>query len=66
MNMPRSLGLHGIHHDHAQPLVTVVLALIFLGEGIGLIEGCGIVLAIGAAVALSQETRKTVGSQGQA
>jgi drug/metabolite transporter (DMT)-like permease len=41
-----------------QPLITVVLALIFLGERIGLIEGLGIVLAIGAAVALSQETKK--------
>lgn len=42
-----------------QPLVTVVLALIFLGERIGLVEGFGIVLAIGAAVALSQETQKS-------
>lgn len=42
-----------------QPLVTVVLALLFLGERIGLIEGCGIVLAIGAAVALSQEAKKS-------
>jgi len=41
-----------------QPMVTIALALIFLGERIGLIEGCGIALAIGAAVALSQETKK--------
>jgi drug/metabolite transporter (DMT)-like permease len=48
-----------------QPLITVVLALIFLGERIGLIEGCGIVLAIGGAVALSQETKKPAGLQDQ-
>ena len=41
-----------------QPLVTVVLALIFLGEHVGLIEASGIVVAILAAVALSQETKK--------
>jgi drug/metabolite transporter (DMT)-like permease len=41
-----------------QPLVTVVLALVFLSEHVGLIESCGIVLAILAAVALSQETKK--------
>ena len=41
-----------------QPLVTVVLALIFLGEHVGLIEASGIVVAIFAAVALSQETKK--------
>lgn len=40
-----------------QPLVTVVLALIFLGERVGAIEGSGIALAILAAVALSQESR---------
>lgn len=39
-----------------QPLVTVVLALLFLGERIGAIEVGGIVLAITAAVALSHET----------
>lgn len=40
-----------------QPLVTVVLALIFLGERIGVIEVAGIVLAILAAIALSKESR---------
>ncbi len=45
-----------------QPLVTVVLALLFLGERIGPIEGMGIVLAIVAAVALSRETKKTSSS----
>lgn len=39
-----------------QPLVTVVLALLFLGERIGWIEGAGIALAIVAAIALSKET----------
>jgi len=41
-----------------QPLVTIVLALIFLGEKVGLIESTGIAVAILAAVALSQETKK--------
>lgn len=40
-----------------QPLVTVVLALAFLGERIGYIEVLGIVLAIVAAIALSYESR---------
>lgn len=40
-----------------QPLVTVVLAVIFLGERIGPIECTGILLAVVAAVALSQETK---------
>ncbi len=40
-----------------QPVVTVVLALIFLGERIGGLEVAGVVLAIAAAVALSFETR---------
>ena len=40
-----------------QPLVTIVLALIFLGERIGLIEAAGITIAIFAAIALSQETK---------
>ena len=48
-----------------QPIVTVMLALLFLGERVGLIAGCGIVLAIGAAVALSQETQKAAVSQKQ-
>ncbi len=39
-----------------QPLVTIVLALIFLGERFGLLEACGIGLAVLAAVALSKET----------
>jgi drug/metabolite transporter (DMT)-like permease len=38
-------------------LVTIVLALIFLGEKVGLLEWAGIALAIIAAVALSQETK---------
>jgi uncharacterized membrane protein len=38
-------------------VVTVVLALLFLGERIGLIEGVGIVLAVAAAVALSMESK---------
>ena len=41
-----------------QPIVTVLLALFFLGERVGLIEACGIVLAIVAAVALAQETKR--------
>ena len=44
-----------------QPIVTVLLALFFLGERVGLTEGCGIVLAIVAAVALAQETTSTAG-----
>lgn len=40
-----------------QPLVTIVLALIFLGERVGLIETAGIALAILAAIALSQESK---------
>lgn len=38
-----------------QPVVTVVLALIFLGERIGAPEAAGVVLAIVAAVALAWE-----------
>jgi drug/metabolite transporter (DMT)-like permease len=41
-----------------QPLVTVLLALLFLGERLGALDGCGIVLAILAAAALSSETKK--------
>jgi len=41
-----------------QPVVTVVLALIFLGERISPLGGVGIVLAIIAAVALSHGKRK--------
>jgi len=40
-----------------QPLVTVVLALLFLGERVGTIEVAGIVLAIIGAVALSKESK---------
>ena len=40
-----------------QPLVTIVLALLFLGERIGFIEAIGIAVAIVAAIALSQETK---------
>lgn len=40
-----------------QPLVTVVLALLFLGERIGPMEVSGIMLAIAAAIALSYETQ---------
>ena len=40
-----------------QPLVTIVLALIFLGERVGLIEAAGIAVAIVAAIALSQESK---------
>lgn len=41
-----------------QPVVTVTLALLFLGERIGTIETGGIVLAIAAAVAFSSERRQ--------
>ncbi|MBL9186298.1 MAG: DMT family transporter [Opitutaceae bacterium] len=40
-----------------QPIVTIILALIFLGEKVGLIESAGIALAILAAIALSCETK---------
>jgi drug/metabolite transporter (DMT)-like permease len=43
-----------------QPLVTIVLALIFLGEKVGLIESAGIAVAKLAAVALSAESKPTV------
>lgn len=39
-----------------QPMVTIVLALLFLGERIGLLEALGAGLAIVAAVALSRES----------
>ena len=42
-----------------QPVVTVALALVFLGEQIGTLEGAGILLAIIAAAALSFEKRKS-------
>ena len=41
-----------------QPIVTVLLALLFLAERVGLVEGCGIVLAVVAAVALARETKR--------
>lgn len=40
-----------------QPIVTLVLALLFLGEKVGLLESAGIAIAIVAAVALSCETK---------
>ncbi len=43
-----------------QPMVTIVLALLFLGEHIGVLEGTGAALAIIAAVALSRESASTV------
>jgi drug/metabolite transporter (DMT)-like permease len=43
-----------------QPIVTIILALIFLGEKVGPLESAGIVLAILAAVALSCETKPRV------
>ena len=46
-----------------QPLVTVLLALLFLGEHVGLVQGFGIVLAICAAAALSRETKGPASSQ---
>jgi drug/metabolite transporter (DMT)-like permease len=50
-----------------QPVVTVVLALVFLGERVGVLETAGIVLAVLGAVALSYEkplgsARPTAGS----
>lgn len=41
-----------------QPIVTIVLALLFLGERFGLLESIGIGLAILAAIALSKETKE--------
>lgn len=40
-----------------QPLVTIVLALLFLGEKVGPLESAGVLVAIIAAVALSKETK---------
>jgi drug/metabolite transporter (DMT)-like permease len=40
-----------------QPMVTIALALLFLGEQVGRLESCGIVLAIVASVALSKESK---------
>ena len=40
-----------------QPIVTLILALLFLGERVGLLESIGIALAIAAAIALSQESK---------
>jgi drug/metabolite transporter (DMT)-like permease len=45
-----------------QPIVTIILALIFLGEKVGPLESAGIALAILAAVALSAETKPTAKS----
>lgn len=41
-----------------QPIVTLVLALLFLGERVGGLEAAGIALAILAAVALSYEKKR--------
>ncbi len=41
-----------------QPLVTVVLALLFLGEQVGKIQALGIALAIVAALLLTQERKR--------
>jgi len=43
-----------------QPIVTIVLAYIFLGERVGALESLGIGFAIAAAIALSHETKATV------
>lgn len=45
-----------------QPLVTVLLALLFLGEHVGVLTGCGIAVAICAAAVLSQETKTPAAS----
>ncbi len=42
-----------------QPIVTLILAYIFLQERIGPLESLGIVLAIIAAIAMSKETKPT-------
>lgn len=48
-----------------QPLVTVLLAWLFLGERLGASQVGGIALAIAAAVALSREPQRTVGGAGR-
>lgn len=40
-----------------QPMVTIALALLFLGERVGPLESAGMVLAIVASVALSKESK---------
>jgi len=39
------------------PIVTIVLALIFLGELVSLLESAGLALAILSAIALAQEIK---------
>ena len=52
-------GVVAPRQPHASDRVFLHCAgLIFLGERVGLIEGFGIVLAIGTAVALSRETKR--------
>lgn len=46
-----------------QPVVTIILALLFLGERVGALEWIGVVLAIAAAVALSLEKRTAAPSR---
>jgi drug/metabolite transporter (DMT)-like permease len=46
-----------------QPLVTIVLALLFLGEHIGVLEALGAALAIISAVALSRESPPEIHAQ---
>ena len=46
-----------------QPIVTLLLAMIFLGERVGVFESFGIALAIVAAIALSQESKPVKASQ---
>jgi len=43
-----------------QPMVTIALAYLFLGERVGGIESLGIALAIASAIALSRETKVEV------
>ncbi len=40
-----------------QPIVTIALAYLFLGERVGVLESIGIGLAIASAIALSNETK---------
>ena len=41
-----------------QPIVTIALAYLFLGERVGVLESMGIGIAIASAIALSKETKK--------
>lgn len=49
----------------AYPVVTVILALVFLGESISLAQGLGILLLLGSAVLLGRTERQTVGAGGR-